>query len=320
MDSLGFIYYAVSYSTALPAIAVVAAAYAASRERILRSCLPFLASAALQLAAVAVLRYQDAVIVPAGARITARHLYFLVESTLVLTLPLISHAVSRPRNALRDSVFLGIFVLCIALILSPFFAGTAEGALSPRWGFYVYRAVFFSTLAYSAAVLGVGFFKAGPGIVRAVAAFSFLAAILLAWEMLHCELFPVLHTAIIPLSPACVLALNVFLIFRVFRRGLVRPAAAPGRSEAPADSNTAAPAAPGSITASAVPAAALSAISTREMEIASLLAAGRRTREICNELFISESTVKTHIKSIYRKLRVRNRVQLVNLMQGRGGK
>jgi DNA-binding CsgD family transcriptional regulator len=76
----------------------------------------------------------------------------------------------------------------------------------------------------------------------------------------------------------------------------------------------------GAIAAPAEQSAALSGISAREREIVAHLAAGRRNSEICRALFISESTVKTHIKSIYRKLGVGNRVQLVNLIGGRGPK
>ncbi len=53
-------------------------------------------------------------------------------------------------------------------------------------------------------------------------------------------------------------------------------------------------------------------VSKREREIIDLLLDGKSNKEIACELFISYNTVKTHVKNIYRKLEVSNRVQLVH--------
>ena len=50
----------------------------------------------------------------------------------------------------------------------------------------------------------------------------------------------------------------------------------------------------------------------REREVISLVITGRSNREITEDLFISPETVKKHIYNAYRKIGVRNRVQLVN--------
>jgi len=57
-------------------------------------------------------------------------------------------------------------------------------------------------------------------------------------------------------------------------------------------------------------------ITPREREIVTRICAGRTNGEIADELFISLQTVKTHTYRIYRKLGVRNRVQLTNLLRG----
>jgi DNA-binding NarL/FixJ family response regulator len=52
------------------------------------------------------------------------------------------------------------------------------------------------------------------------------------------------------------------------------------------------------------------ALSAREDEVIRAIAVGRTNAEIAAELFISLSTVKTHLASIQAKLRVRNRVEV----------
>jgi DNA-binding CsgD family transcriptional regulator len=54
-------------------------------------------------------------------------------------------------------------------------------------------------------------------------------------------------------------------------------------------------------------------ISVREAQIIQLLVTGRTNHEIAESLYISENTVKTHVKNIYAKLKVSNRVQLFTL-------
>lgn len=56
-------------------------------------------------------------------------------------------------------------------------------------------------------------------------------------------------------------------------------------------------------------------ISDREAEIVSLLVEGLSNQEIAKKLFISPNTVKTHIKNIYAKLEVNNRLQLFNSLK-----
>ncbi len=51
-------------------------------------------------------------------------------------------------------------------------------------------------------------------------------------------------------------------------------------------------------------------ISPREMEVLKLIAVGYGNREIAEELFISERTVKTHVTHLLEKLNLRDRTQL----------
>lgn len=52
-------------------------------------------------------------------------------------------------------------------------------------------------------------------------------------------------------------------------------------------------------------------LSTREKEIVALLFAGLTYRMIAEKLFISYETVKSHCKNIYRKLKVKGKIELI---------
>lgn len=58
-------------------------------------------------------------------------------------------------------------------------------------------------------------------------------------------------------------------------------------------------------------------LSPREVEIVDLVMRGFSNSEIQKRLYISLETVKKHVSNVYRKLGVKNRVQLSNLVQNR---
>jgi DNA-binding CsgD family transcriptional regulator len=57
----------------------------------------------------------------------------------------------------------------------------------------------------------------------------------------------------------------------------------------------------------------MSAISKRELEVLILISKGRSVKEIASELNISEETIKTHRKNLFRKFSVKNSPHLIKL-------
>jgi DNA-binding CsgD family transcriptional regulator len=61
--------------------------------------------------------------------------------------------------------------------------------------------------------------------------------------------------------------------------------------------------------------AAADGLTQREREVALLVADGLRSREVAERLGIASQTVKSHLKTIFDKLGVRNRVELARRLE-----
>jgi DNA-binding CsgD family transcriptional regulator len=59
---------------------------------------------------------------------------------------------------------------------------------------------------------------------------------------------------------------------------------------------------------------ALSQLSSREIEVVARLFAGQRVPAIAKALFVSQSTVRNHLSSVFRKLNVRSQQELIDLL------
>jgi DNA-binding NarL/FixJ family response regulator len=56
-------------------------------------------------------------------------------------------------------------------------------------------------------------------------------------------------------------------------------------------------------------------LTAREIEIAQLVATGKRNKEVASELQLSRYTVETHLKNIYDKLQIQSRTELTNVVR-----
>lgn len=62
----------------------------------------------------------------------------------------------------------------------------------------------------------------------------------------------------------------------------------------------------------------LNSLTTRERQILGLLSKSYSNKEIAESLCLSESTVKTHLRNIFRKLNLRNRSEAMSILYGSG--
>lgn len=58
-------------------------------------------------------------------------------------------------------------------------------------------------------------------------------------------------------------------------------------------------------------------LSDRELEVLELMSNGLLYKQIADRLFISSNTVKNHLKSIYKKLHVHNKIEAINKYQAK---
>jgi two-component system, NarL family, response regulator len=60
------------------------------------------------------------------------------------------------------------------------------------------------------------------------------------------------------------------------------------------------------------------ALTPREMDVLRLVARGRSNKEIATAMFVTEETVKTHVKALFLKLGVHDRAEAVTVAAQRG--
>jgi DNA-binding NarL/FixJ family response regulator len=59
-------------------------------------------------------------------------------------------------------------------------------------------------------------------------------------------------------------------------------------------------------------------ITRRQLEVLRLLADGQSNKQISNQLFLTENTVKAHVSALFRSLGASNRTECVNIARHKG--
>lgn len=300
LEHLDFLYYSICYAIGLPSVAVAVIVYLRTRDETIKHALPSLAVITLQLILATILQYREANLVKpvTSGHVMITYAYFLAESATMFVLPYLAHNLADVAGGKRDAAFGLVFAAAAALIFTPFFLVYRpwQGRLESALGLYLYRAALIAVLAYSLLIVLVNYRRLAAKRIRALFWLALVFFGCWSLQMLHCKLMPLwrhLPLDAVPLAPAGYFVWNLVFLIGISKRFL--HADDPTRRTAARELR-------------------LRGITEREGEVVRLLLAGRSNREIAGILHISAATVKTHILNIYRKLGVKNRVQLVNTL------
>jgi DNA-binding CsgD family transcriptional regulator len=296
---LMFFYLTISYSIGLPSLVVLILAYLKSRWKALNYLTYFLLAKTGTLIALSYLEYQHAN-VPSGIHSYQLMIFFSLESLVILLIPLLVNelfAIAHRRQI--NYIFSVLFGIGLALIIVPYFLGLYREATSPGYlqegiliqgltSFKIYRVIFWGAYLYGFFVM-IREIKIAPDLKKRNLYIYFMA-ILLGLDFQ--TIAPVIKTFPENLFffATGYFFLNILLLKYLINRFF--KFSNPTLKE-PLDEM----------------------ITNREKEILLLLAQGLANKDIGAKLYITESTVKTHVQNIYKKVGVSNRVQLLNSLK-----
>ncbi len=302
---LMFFYLIASCSIGLPTLAALVLVNLKNQSRTSTYMIYFLAAKTGELIFLCFIMYQHANI-PFGFRLYENVLIYSLQSLAILFLPglvneLFAIAHRRQINCFF-SVFLGIGLI---LIIAPYLFGIygrenipshlQEGiAIESLISFKIYRLLFWSAYLY-AFLTGIRKFKAVDNIEERNFRIRLMALLLVLVLQL---LVPVIKT-----FPENVFSfatgyffLNILLLKNVGRKFFEEIKLIPCDSLPEVPANT-------------------MILTAREREVLSLLEQGLTNKNIGDRLYISETTVKTHLKNIYHKFGVNNRMRLLHRLR-----
>ncbi len=219
---------------------------------------------------------------------------FTLFSFMIILLPLIINEWLDLRNRkIINIIFGGIFLISLVLIYTPFFSGIIE------------QGVYFSSLLNSKIFWGISFLPCLYVFLVFVRKFSTikdsrdqfflifsLICLMIEIILILIPIYPTMPENLVIYAPLYFFW-NVALLRYIIRKFFLNTASKNSLSEI----------------------VNRLTLTEREKEILLLLVQGKSNQKISMQLFISVDTVKTHIKNIYKKLEVNNRLQLFNLLK-----
>ncbi len=293
MKHLLFLYLSLSYSIGLPAWVLLLLAFFRNRVKMTIYMFFFLSMVTLQLIYLTYVEYRYANTFYWFSGYDALINYTL-QSFMVITLPyLFNEWLSVPHRYKVNILFGVVFLISLVLVVGPFFLGLLEEITNydALLCIKIFRGVFIFIIFYILLISAYGFRNLQDDHDR-VFLVSTVGCLILASSQVF---IPVFHTfpENVIIFAAAYFFWNLFLLRYIIGKFFLNTFPGNTLKEVINDLK----------------------LTEREKEILYLLAQGQSNRKIGTQLFISETTVKTHIQNIYKKLEVNNRVQLFNLLK-----
>ena len=290
MKHLLFFYLALSCVSGFFSLAILVLAYFKSRWKALKYFICFLLSGTLQLVWLTYVEYCYA-----NFSIWFRNDYGVIcyglESLTIIILPLLVQELFVPSQRRRAGYLFGfLFLSGLLCLLVPFFAGVLiPGTLiETLLSYKVYRLIYGGVFLYSLTV----FMLKINNISDAKEKNFYIGAMAILTILTVQTFFPVIKNfpESLFIFGSGYFYINVLLIHYTVNRFLKFP------------NTTSQETVDGLVT-------------NREKEILALVLQGLANKDIGVQLCISEPTVKSHIQNIYKKLGVKNRIQLINSLK-----
>jgi DNA-binding CsgD family transcriptional regulator len=297
MEHYSFLFYLVSFSTGILSIGISTGIYLHFRREPLLYYILFLTSLSIIIISLSLTKYLGILRIPYFTRLfsPAEILGFLGFIMVMVILPRFLHSlIGSPYSKLKKILFPVLAVIQAAIIL-------ISGIYELKEKLIVYFSVpFISVFIYCLVFIGISLGKIGNRLLKKGIIIFFLLSLIYfplnITEMIR-ERYHILNAyqnfEVFTL-PLYFFLLNLFsIIFAVFYFN--QPAYIDKGKVTDFFRRS-------------------YGISGRESEIISSIISGMKNEEIAERLFISTKTVNNHIYNIFQKTRVKNRVQLVNLL------
>lgn len=300
-----FFYFIFSCSIGLPSLVVLILAHMKSRWKALTYMIYFLSAKATELLFGSYIEYQ-LMNIPYGFQPYELVIIYGLECLSIILLPLLVNelfAIARRRQI--NYVFSVLFGIGLVLITVPYFLGTYHEVTSPSFlqngisiesliSYRIYRGFFWIANLYAFLVV-ISKIKTVNDIKERIFYIGFFAIVfIISFQTVR----PVFKTfpehLFIPITGY--FYLNILILKYIVEKFF-------------ADTNLLK-----NYTLPAITADALK-LTDREKEVLVLLEQGLTNKNIGDLLCISETTVKSHIQNIYKKVGVNNRVQLINSLK-----
>jgi DNA-binding CsgD family transcriptional regulator len=227
-----------------------------------------------------------------------RMIYVFLSCTISIVYLFFNYLIFQTLQRWKRIAGIVLQVIYILIVFSPFFE--ISSTRTPLWGYYVYNILLFAQFVWTyIQILTHRKLAGNKNMVRMVNIYLAVAPVSMAYYYFLEYSGRFLHNTSAAMGyslpfPLLFIIMNIALIVYGFTRFTVQPVEISGTSYYTPELME------------------KYSLSGREAEIMKYLCDGLSNRETGEKLFISELTVKTHVQNIYRKLGVKNRLELLD--------